>query len=98
MLRVSTTARLLIASQAPGTKVHISGTPWTDASGDRLRGWLGMTKERFYDGRHIAAPQRTWSRLGLDGTAWVAGSSPAMTRAGRQRLEETPLAPAGCSP
>jgi uracil-DNA glycosylase len=54
VLRVSTTARLLIASQAPGTKVHISGTPWTDASGDRLRGWLGMTKERFYDGRHIA--------------------------------------------
>jgi uracil-DNA glycosylase len=54
VLRVSTTARLLIASQAPGTKVHISGTPWTDASGDRLRGWLGMTKERFYDGSQIA--------------------------------------------
>lgn len=54
ILRVSTTARLLIASQAPGTKVHISGTPWTDASGVRLRNWLGLTPEVFYDVRHIA--------------------------------------------
>jgi uracil-DNA glycosylase len=54
VLRVSTTARVLIASQAPGTKVHISGTPWTDASGDRLRGWLGLSKERFYDVSQIA--------------------------------------------
>lgn len=54
ILRVSSTATLLIASQAPGTKVHISGTPWTDASGDRLRGWLAMTKEEFYDTSRIA--------------------------------------------
>lgn len=54
ILRVSTTARLLIASQAPGTKVHVSGTPWTDASGHRLRGWLGMTPEAFYDGAVVA--------------------------------------------
>ncbi len=51
---MSTTARLLIASQAPGTKVHVSGTPWTDASGVRLRQWLGLTPEVFYDGRQIA--------------------------------------------
>ena len=37
ILRVSPTARLLIASQAPGTKVHVSGTPWTDASGERAK-------------------------------------------------------------
>ncbi len=54
ILRVSTTARILIASQAPGTKVHLSGTPWTDASGVRLRTWLGMTPEEFYDGARIA--------------------------------------------
>ncbi len=54
ILRVSTTARLLIASQAPGTKVHASGTPWTDESGKRLRGWLGLTAEEFYDGRRVA--------------------------------------------
>ena len=54
ILRVSTTATILIASQAPGTKVHVSGTPWTDASGVRLRTWLGMTPEEFYDGARIA--------------------------------------------
>jgi uracil-DNA glycosylase len=54
ILRVSTTARLLIASQAPGTKVHASGTPWTDESGKRLRGWLGLSPEVFYDASRIA--------------------------------------------
>ena len=54
ILRVSTTARLLIASQAPGTKVHASGTPWTDASGHRLRAWLGLTPAEFYDGARVA--------------------------------------------
>ena len=54
ILRVSETATILIASQAPGTKVHISGTPWTDASGVRLRNWLGMTPEEFYDPARIA--------------------------------------------
>src|SRR6187551_4043219 len=43
----SSTARILIASQAPGTKVHLSGIPFTDASGDRLRAWLGVTREEF---------------------------------------------------
>ena len=51
---MSTTATILIASQAPGTKVHASGTPWTDASGVRLRTWLGMTPDEFYDGARIA--------------------------------------------
>lgn len=54
ILRVSTTARLLIASQAPGTKVHVSGTPWTDASGVRLRMWLGLDEAAFYDGARVA--------------------------------------------
>lgn len=54
ILRVSTTATVLIASQAPGTKVHVSGTPWTDASGVRLRGWLGMTPDEFYDPARVA--------------------------------------------
>jgi uracil-DNA glycosylase len=54
ILRISETATILIASQAPGTKVHISGTPWTDASGVRLRTWLGLTPEEFYDPARIA--------------------------------------------
>jgi uracil-DNA glycosylase len=45
----SSTAKVLIASQAPGTKVHISGMPFTDASGDRLRDWLGVSSEEFYN-------------------------------------------------
>ncbi len=53
-MRVSATARLLIASQAPGTKAHLSGIPWADASGDRLRAWLGVTPDEFYDDARIA--------------------------------------------
>jgi uracil-DNA glycosylase len=54
VLRVSTTARLLIISQAPGTKVHASGVPFDDASGDRLRAWLHMDRDTFYDERRVA--------------------------------------------
>ena len=53
VLRVSSTARLLIASQAPGLRVHKSGLPFDDASGDRLRAWLGMGRETFYDTRRV---------------------------------------------
>lgn len=49
VLQPSSQARILIASQAPGTKVHLSGKPFTDASGDRLRNWLGITPDEFYD-------------------------------------------------
>ena len=41
----SSTARILIAGQAPGTKVHATGIPFNDASGDRLRDWMGVTRE-----------------------------------------------------
>jgi uracil-DNA glycosylase len=54
VLRASATARLAVCSQAPGTKVHASGTPFTDASGDRLRAWMGVTSEEFYDERRVA--------------------------------------------
>lgn len=54
VLRASTTARVLIVGQAPGRRVHETGIPWNDPSGDRLRTWLGMTREQFYDERHIA--------------------------------------------
>jgi uracil-DNA glycosylase len=54
VLRASATARLLIVGQAPGRRVHETGIPWNDPSGDRLRLWLQMTREQFYDERHIA--------------------------------------------
>jgi len=50
----STSARILIAGQAPGTKVHASGTPFLDASGDRLRDWMGVTPGEFYDAALVA--------------------------------------------
>jgi uracil-DNA glycosylase len=54
VLRVSATARLLIASQAPGNLVNQTGVPFNDPSGDRLRDWLGLDREGFYDVRRIA--------------------------------------------
>jgi uracil-DNA glycosylase len=47
-------ARLLIASQAPGRRVHASGVPFDDLSGDRLRDWMGISRETFYDPKKIA--------------------------------------------
>src|SRR5690554_2989431 len=47
-------SRILIAGQAPGLKVHETGIPFNDPSGDRLREWLGVTKETFYDEKQIA--------------------------------------------
>ncbi len=54
VFRASTTATLLIVGQAPGTKVHATGVPWNDPSGDRLRLWLGMDRDTFYDEARIA--------------------------------------------
>lgn len=54
VLRVDPRARLLIIGQAPGTKVHASGLPWNDASGERLRSWMNLDRERFYETSRIA--------------------------------------------
>ena len=54
VVRASHSARVLVVGQAPGTKVHESGVPWDDASGVRLRQWLGVETEVFYDVTRIA--------------------------------------------
>ncbi|MBE7420737.1 MAG: uracil-DNA glycosylase family protein [Ideonella sp.] len=54
VLQLHPAARILIASQAPGRKVHATGVPFDDASGDRLRDWLGLTRAEFYDATRIA--------------------------------------------
>ncbi|WID96106.1 uracil-DNA glycosylase family protein [Bosea vestrisii] len=59
-------ARLLIASQAPGTRVHASGRPFTDRSGDRLRDWLGLDHARFYDASRVAIVPMGHCFPGLD--------------------------------
>lgn len=54
VLRAQTGARLLIVGQAPGRRVQESGIPWNDPSGDKLREWLALDREAFYDERRIA--------------------------------------------
>ena len=54
VLRAKASARLMIVGQAPGTKVHESGIPWNDPSGDRLRDWMALRREVFYDDARIA--------------------------------------------
>ncbi len=54
VLRASATARLMIVGQAPGTRVHATGIPWNDPSGDRLRAWLQLDRDTFYDASRIA--------------------------------------------
>ena len=70
----SSQAKILIAGQAPGLKVHNSGKPFTDPSGDRLRDWMGVDRATFYDASRIAivpmalprarlptSPMNTWA-------------------------------------
>ncbi len=54
VFQLSAEAKLAICGQAPGTRVHASGVPFTDRSGDRLRDWLGLSSDQFYDCRHVA--------------------------------------------
>lgn len=54
VLQADPRARILIAGQAPGSRVHETGVPFDDPSGDRLRDWLGVTRETFYDPAKIA--------------------------------------------
>lgn len=54
ILQAHSNAKILIVGQAPGRKVHESGIPFDDASGDRLRDWMGISRETFYDSQQIA--------------------------------------------
>lgn len=54
VLRAARSARVQIVGQAPGRKVHETGIPWNDPSGDLLREWLGIDRDTFYDARRIA--------------------------------------------
>jgi uracil-DNA glycosylase len=54
VVRASRAARIAICGQAPGTRVHATGIPFNDPSGDRLRAWLGLDREVFYDEERIA--------------------------------------------
>ena len=54
VLQLGVNAKVLIVGKAPGSKVHATGIPFDDASGDRLRNWMGVSKSEFYDANQIA--------------------------------------------
>ncbi len=54
VLRMAASARILIVGQAPGTRVHETGVPWNDRSGERLREWMAVDSDTFYDETRIA--------------------------------------------
>lgn len=62
----SANARILVAGQAPGTRVHASGIPFNDPSGDRLRDWMGIDRDTFYDASRIAIAPMGFCFPGLD--------------------------------
>lgn len=66
VVRAAPTARIMIVGQAPGTRVHASGKPFTDPSGDRLRDWLGVDEATFYDTSRIAIVPMGFCFPGLD--------------------------------
>lgn len=66
VLQVGKHARICICGQAPGTRVHASGRPFTDPSGDRLRSWMGVSQDEFYDSGKIAIVPMGFCFPGLD--------------------------------
>lgn len=66
VFRVSRTARLAVVGQAPGTRVHQSGVPFADPSGERLREWMGVTPDEFYDESRVAIIPMGFCFPGLD--------------------------------
>jgi len=66
VLRAKASARLLIIGQAPGTRVHESGIPWNDRSGDRLREWLQLDRDTFYDESRVAIVPMGFCYPGVD--------------------------------
>lgn len=89
VLRASTSARVCIVGQAPGTRVHASGVPFDDSSGDRLREWLGVDRDTFYDESRIAIVPMGFCFPGLDAKG---GDKPPLKRCAklwRTQLFET---------
>ncbi len=89
VLRASTSARICIVGQAPGTRVHASGIPFDDPSGDRLREWLGVDRDTFYDESRIAIVPMGFCFPGLDAKG---GDKPPLKRCAklwRTQLFET---------
>lgn len=86
VLRVSRTARLGVVGQAPGTRVHASGVPFSDPSGERLRAWMGVTSDEFYDVRRVAIVPMGFCYPGQDANGADLPPRPECARRWRKRL------------
>ena len=89
VLRISPTARLLIAGQAPGARVHASGLPFDDPSGDRLRDWMGIGRDVFYDRTRIAIVPMAFCFPGYDAKGSDLPPPPVCARTWRAQVLET---------
>lgn len=86
VVRPSPTARLLIAGQAPGARVHASGVPFDDPSGDRLRDWMGIDRETFYDTSRVAIAPMAFCFPGYDARGSDLPPPPICARTWRAEL------------
>jgi len=91
VLRARATARVLVAGQAPGTRVHETGVPFNDPSGDRLREWMGIDRDLFYDDRRIAIVPQGFCYPGRDDRGGDRPPRPECARLWHPRL--IPLLP-----
>lgn len=78
--------RLLIAGQAPGARVHASGRPFTDASGDRLRDWCGLSEAEFYDQSRVAIAPMAFCFPGYDAKGADLPPPPVCARTWRAQV------------
>lgn len=86
VLQAGATARILIAGQAPGVRVHASGRPFTDPSGVRLRDWLGLDEATFYDPARLAILPMGFCFPGLDSRGSDLPPRPECAPAWRAKL------------
>ena len=87
-------ARVLIVGQAPGARVHASGRPFTDPSGDRLRGWMGVGEDQFYDRDRIAIVPMAFCFPGYDAKGADLPPPPLCAQTWRARVMAEMGAPA----
>ena len=86
VLRVSPTARLAVCGQAPGARVHASGVPFSDPSGVRLRQWMGVGEDVFYDVARVAIVPMGFCFPGLDAKGGDRPPRPECAQRWRQEL------------
>ena len=90
VISVKRSAKVLIIGQAPGTRVHASGIPWNDPSGDRLRSWMGLNKDQFYNAADIAIVPMGFCYPGRGKSGDLPPRSECAPKWHRQILEQLP--------